>query len=224
MVAPWSVASQARKNFLLSLKEMSKTLPSSLFWETEAAVSPCLKGIPWWRCLMGILASCVWRTTLPPLWGFLLGDFVPWPKTCADYCESCLETLHSSSPWAWLLGAKIPFMGLAQGDCPESHMMDARGGCTGPNMWPLLMDCRLWLPIHCVLYSAFLLRFSSPFLSPQGPPHPLESLEDFSSLVAPGLQLFAKTKTTGTPFRVCWCGAEADIAEQVSVMQISQKS
>lgn len=70
-----------------------------------------------------------------------------------------------------------------------------------------------------------LLRLLSPFLSPQGPPHPLESLEDCSSsLVAPGLQLFPTSGTTGTFFRVCGCCAEADVAEQVTLMQIPQKS
>lgn len=53
--------------------------------------------------------------------------------------------------------------------------------------------------LHCVLYLAVLLRLLPPLLSPQGPPHPPETLEEWSfSSVAPGLQLFSISKTKGT--------------------------
>ena len=51
------------------------------------------------------------------------------------------------------------------------------------------------------------------------------SLEDCSTFpVTPGLQLSPMSKTIGTSFRDCWCCAKAEVAEQVCLIQISQKS
>lgn len=79
------------------------------------------------------------------------------------------------------------------------------------------MDCRLPLPINCIVYLTVLLRLLSVFLSTQGPPHPQESLKSCScSLAAPGLWLFLMSKRTGTSVRACWWFVEANVAEQVS--------